>query len=103
MFSNMIRFFTNNARMNYTLFFLIIAVGIYSYIKIPKEIFPSFDLDMVSVTGNYSGASLDVMDKMAVKPLEEEIDNIDGIKDLTTIINPGRFTIVLELEKGVDK
>jgi len=43
------------------------------------------------------------MDKMAVKPLEEEIDNIDGIKDLTTVINPGRFTIVLELEKGVDK
>jgi|LGVE01.1.fsa_nt_gb multidrug efflux pump subunit AcrB len=103
MFSNMIRFFTNNARMNYTLFFLIIAVGVYSYIKIPKEIFPSFDLDMVSISGNYSGASLDVMDKMAVKPLEEEIDNIDGIKDLTTIINPGRFTIVLELEKGVDK
>ncbi len=103
MFSNMIRFFTQNARMNYTLFFLIIAIGVYSYIKIPKEIFPSFDLDMVSITGNYSGASLDVMDKMAVKPLEEEIDNIDGIKDLTTIINPGRFTIVLELEKGVDK
>jgi len=44
MFSNMIRFFTQNARMNYTLFFLIIAVGVYSYIKIPKEIFPSFDL-----------------------------------------------------------
>ena len=103
MFNTMIRFFTQNARMNYTLFFLIIAVGIYSYIKIPKEIFPSFDLDMVSIAGNYSGASLDVMDKMAVKPLEEEIDNIDGIKDLTTIINPGRFTIVLELEKGVDK
>ncbi|RLA76550.1 MAG: AcrB/AcrD/AcrF family protein, partial [Epsilonproteobacteria bacterium] len=99
----MIRFFTNNARMNYTLFFLIIAVGVYSYIKIPKEIFPSFDLDMVSISGNYSGASLDVMDKMAVKPLEEEIDNIDGIKDLTTVINPGRFTIILELEKGIDK
>jgi len=89
--------------MNYMLFFLIIAVGVYSYIKIPKEIFPSFDLDMVSVTGSYSGASLDVMDKMAVKPLEEEIANIDGIKELTTIINPGRFNMILELEKGIDK
>ncbi len=103
MFADIIRFFTTNARMNYMLFFLIVAVGIYSYIKIPKEIFPSFDLDMVSVSGNYSGASLDVMDKMAVKPLEEEIANIDGIKDLTTIINPGRFSMILELEKGVDK
>ena len=99
----MIRFFTQNARMNYMLFFLIIAVGVYSYIKIPKEIFPSFDLDMVAISGNYSGASLDVMDKMAVQPLEDEIANIDGIKDLTTVINPGRFNIILELEKGVDK
>jgi multidrug efflux pump subunit AcrB len=71
--------------------------------KIPKEIFPSFDLDMVSVSGVYSGASLDVMDKMAVKPLEEEIANIDGIKDITTIINAGRFNIIIELEKGVDR
>jgi len=103
MFDAMIRFFTQNARMNYTLFFLIIAVGIYSYVKIPKEIFPSFDLDMVSISGSYSGASLDVMDRMAVKPLEEELDNIDGIKDMTTIINPGRFNIILELEKGIDR
>jgi len=85
------------------LFFLIISIGIYSYIKIPKEIFPSFDLDMVSISGSYSGASLDMMDQMAVKPLEDELDSIDGIKDMTTIINSGRFNIILELESGIDK
>ena len=103
MFDKIIRFFAENARLNYMLFFLIVALGVYSYIKIPKEIFPSFDLDMVSVSGNYSGASLDVMDRMAVKPLEEELLNIDGVKDMTTIINPGRFNIILELEKGIDR
>jgi len=85
------------------LFFLIVSIGIYSYVKIPKEIFPSFDLDMVSISGSYSGASLDMMDQMAVKPLEDELDSIDGIKDMTTIINSGRFNIILELESGVDK
>jgi len=103
MFEKIIRFFVDNARLNYLLFFLIVTLGVYSYIKIPKEIFPSFDLDMVSISGNYSGASLDVMDRMAVKPLEEELLNIDGVKDMTTIINPGRFNIILELEKGVDR
>jgi len=103
MFDSIVRFFTQNARMNYTLFFLIVAVGIYSYIKIPKEIFPSFDLDMVAISGSYSGASLDIIDQMAVKPLEEELENIDGIKDMTTIINPSRFNIILELEKSVDR
>ncbi len=103
MFENLVRFFTLNSRINYTLFFLIIAVGIYSYARIPKEIFPSFELDMVSVTGVYNGASLDVIDKMAVTPLEEELVNLDGIKELTTVITSGRFTVVLELEKGIDK
>jgi len=103
MFDKIIHFFAENARLNYLLFFLIVVLGVYSYIKIPKEIFPSFDLDMVSVSGNYSGASLDVMDRMAVKPLEDELLNIDGVKDMTTIINPGRFNIILELEKGVDR
>ena len=103
MFDKAIRFFAENARLNYLLFFLIVALGIYSYIKIPKEIFPSFDLDMISISGNYSGASLDVMDRMAVKPLEDELLNIDGIKDMTTIINPGRFNIILELEKGINR
>jgi len=103
MFEKLIRFFVNNARLNYLLFFLVVALGVYAYLKIPKEIFPSFDLDMVSISGNYAGASLDIMDSMAVKPLEEELLNIDGVKEMTTIINPGRFTIILELEKGVNR
>jgi multidrug efflux pump subunit AcrB len=73
------------------------------YTKTPKEIFPSFELDMVSVTGAYTGASIDILDKMAVKRIEDEIKNIDGIKELATIISPARFNMIVELEKRVDK
>ena len=77
--------------------------GIYSYMKTPKEIFPSFELDMISITGGYSGASIDILDKMIVKRIEEEIRNIDGIKEMSTIISPARFNLIVELEKRVDK
>ncbi|MBN2824066.1 MAG: efflux RND transporter permease subunit [Campylobacterales bacterium] len=102
MFHKLIEFFAINTRMNYLLFFLIFGVGIYSYQKTPKEIFPVFDLDQIIVTGAYSGASLDVMDKMAVDPLEDELKNIDDIDEMTSVITSGRYTIVLELRKGVD-
>lgn len=103
MFEKLIKFFINNSKVNYTLFFLIFAAGIIAYNKTPKEIFPSFDLDMISVKGSYTGASVDILNKMAVNEIEDNIKNIDGIDTVTSIISPGRFSIVIELKKGSNR
>jgi len=102
MFGNMIKFFVENTRMNYLLFVLVFGLGVVSYMKTPKEIFPVFDLEQIIVTGAYQGASLDVMDKMAVNPLEDELKNIDDIDKMTSVITSGRYTIVLELRAGTN-
>lgn len=103
MFDKLLKFFIENTRINYTLFVLIFAVGIWSYTKTPKEIFPNFELDMISIKGSYSGASVDILDKMAVTEIEDNIKNIDSIDTMSTVISPGRFTIILELKKHVNK
>lgn len=103
MFEKFLKFFVENSRMNYTLFVLVFAIGIWSYTKTPKEIFPNFDLDMISIKGSYSGASVDILDKMAVSEIEDNIKNIDSIDTISTIISPGKFTIVVELKKGHNK
>jgi multidrug efflux pump subunit AcrB len=103
MFEKFLRFFVNNARMNYALFILVFAIGIWSYNKMPKEIFPTFEMDMVSIKGSYTGASVDILDKMAVTKIEDNVKAIDGVKDMTTVVSPGRFTIILELKKGLDR
>jgi len=103
MFKRFLRFFVENSRMNYTLFALIFALGLYSYNKMPKEIFPSFELDMISIKGSYTGASVDILDKMAVTQIEDNIKSLDGIVETTTVISPGKFTIILELQKGKDR
>ncbi len=103
MFENILRFFVNNARINYLLFGLIFLLGSFAYIKTPKEIFPSFELDMVTVTGFYPGASIDILDNMAVRDIEDELKNIDGIREMTTVITAGKFNFILELEKGINR
>lgn len=103
MFEKFLKFFVDNSRMNYTLFVMVFAVGIWSYNNTPKEIFPSFDLDMISVKGSYTGASVDILDRMAVAEIEDNIKNLDSIDTMTTVISPGSFSIVLELKKGVQK
>ncbi|MBT8348024.1 MAG: efflux RND transporter permease subunit [Sulfurovum sp.] len=103
MFEKILRFFVNNSRLNYFLFVFVFLTGIVLYTKTPKEIFPSFDLDMISISGNYAGSSIDMLDKMAVKEIESGLKNIDGIDTMTTVISAGKFNIILELEKRVNK
>ncbi len=103
MFEKFLRFFVDNARMNYVLFILIFAIGIWSYNKMPKEIFPTFDMDMVSISGSYAGASVDILDKMAVTEIEDNVKSLEGVIETTTVISPGKFTIILELQKGKDR
>ncbi|RLA58107.1 MAG: AcrB/AcrD/AcrF family protein, partial [Epsilonproteobacteria bacterium] len=103
MFEKILRFFVNNSRLNYFLFILVFITGVVLYIKTPKEIFPSFELDMISINGHYAGSSIDMLDKMAVKEIEAGLQNIDGIDKMATVISSGKFNIILELEKRVNK
>jgi len=103
MFEKLLRFFVNNSRLNYFLFVLVFVSGTVMYTKTPKEIFPSFELDMISINGHYTGSSIDMLDKMAVKKIEDGLKNIDGIEKMATIISAGKFNIILELEKRVNK
>ncbi|RXK02785.1 efflux RND transporter permease subunit [Halarcobacter bivalviorum] len=103
MFESFLRFFVNNSRMNYTLFVLVFLVGIWSYNNTAKEIFPSFELEMISVNGSYAGASVDILDKMAVTEIEDNLKNLDSVDVMTTVISPSSFTIIVELKKGKDK
>lgn len=103
MFDRLLKFFIENTRINYTLFVLVFAVGVWSYSNTPKEIFPNFELDMISIKGSYAGASVDILDKMAVTEIEDNIKNIDSIDTMSTVISPGKFTIILELKKHKNK
>ncbi len=103
MFEKILKFFIDNYKINYTLFFLIFALGIYSYMQIPKEISPNIEPDSITIRGSYAGASVDTLNQMAVVEIEDKVNNIVGVKAVTSIISPGRFSIILELDDGVDK
>ena len=101
--SNVIEYFLKNSRLNYTLLIFILIMGIFSYIKIPKEMFPTVTLDSIQVSGSYSGASADNLNNFAVIEIENQIDTISGIEEVTSTIRNGSFTIEVELQDGVDK
>lgn len=98
-----INYFTQNKSLNHTILFFILFLGITSYQKIPKELFPEIALDKIAITGVYAGASAENLDKMAVRDIEDELGNIQGIDKIETVIKPGTFTILLSLTEDADK
>jgi len=98
-----IEYFLKNSRLNYTLLLFILIMGIFSYIKIPKEMFPTVSLDSIQVSGSYSGASADNLNNFAVIEIENQIDTISGIEEIKSTIRNGSFNIEIELQDGVDK
>jgi multidrug efflux pump subunit AcrB len=98
-----INFFLKNSHLNHTILVFILILGIFSYFKIPKEIFPSTELEMIEVEGSYSGASDDNLNNFAVTEIENEINSISGLGKINSFIHSGYFSIEIELQDGVDK
>ncbi|MGB3750455.1 MAG: efflux RND transporter permease subunit [Arcobacteraceae bacterium] len=98
-----IEYFLKNQRLNYTLLVFVLVMGIFSYNKIPKEMFPTVSLDSIVVSGSYSGASADNLNNFAVIEIENQIDTISGVSEVTSTIRNGSFSITVELQDGEDK
>ena len=78
----------------------IFLLSVFSYFKIPKEIFPSSSLDAVSVTGTYLGASSDMLDLMAVSKIEDDLSSLSEASTIYTVVKSGYFNIKVDLKSG---
>jgi len=88
--------------LNHLVMVLMIVMSIFAYKSIPKEIFPPSELDEIIINGAYIGASADVLDKMAVKSIEDDLKTISEIDTIYTTIQNGFFTIKAEVLPGND-
>ena len=88
--------------LNHVAMVFMIVMSIFAYKAIPKEIFPPSQLDQVSIMGTYAGASADVLDKMAVKSIEDKLKGLSEIDTVLTTIQNGFFSINADIMPGND-
>jgi len=98
-----VQYFIQNKKLNYAFLIFLVYLGVNAYVNIPKEMFPTVELDKISVQGSYSGASATNMDRMAVRDIEDGLSNISGIDKTETTITPGSFTIILTLNENSNR
>ena len=91
----------NSPAMN-TLLIGGLLVGIVSLLSLRREVFPEFELEIITVSVPYPGASPEEVEEGVCQKIEEAVRAIDGIKKQTAVAREGAGSMTLELETGVD-
>jgi multidrug efflux pump subunit AcrB len=102
MIRRVIEFAIDKPLLNHLFLLFIFVMAVFAYINIPKEIFPPIQMDKISINGGYPGSSADVLDKMVVKTIEDELKNIDELDKVTTGIRNGTFSMMADIKPGAD-
>ncbi|MGI9464603.1 MAG: efflux RND transporter permease subunit, partial [Aestuariivirgaceae bacterium] len=89
-------------RVVLALMVLMVAAGIYSYLTIPREARPDIQVPVYYVSIPLQGVSPEDAERLLVKPMEEELRGLDGLKELTGIAAQGHASIIVEFEANID-
>ncbi len=99
---NFIRFAVTKPIINHIFMLFMLVLSFLAYQNIAKEIFPPSALDVISIQGGYVGASADVLDKMIVNAIEDEVKSLSEIDTIYTSIQNGSFSIQADIKSGED-
>ena len=85
----------NSVAANLVMLFLLIG-GFYWGTQIKQEVFPEFTMDTVVISVVYPGASPEEVEQSIVLPIEEAIQSVDGILEITSVANEGSGKVTVE-------
>ncbi len=68
--------------------------------QIKKEVFPDFELDYVTVSMAYPGASPEEVERGIILAIEEAVQGLDDVKQVTAVANEGAGSVTVEIVEG---
>ncbi len=84
------------------IFAMAMALGIYSFRTIPRSEDPQFPIAVFQVIAVYPGATPTDLEQLVVDPVEDELNELDDIKDIKTRIFDSVAVILVEFDADVD-
>lgn len=81
---------------------VIIIAGVITYSNMPKEAEPDLDIPIVYVSLKHDGISPEDAERLLVRPLEQELRTIEGIKELTANAYEGGANVQIEFDANTN-
>ena len=77
---------------------VIIVIGIIVLFGMNREVFPNVSFDMVTATTVYPGANPIDVEKLVTVPIEKEVKEVDGIKEVNSSSANGVSVVIVEID-----
>jgi len=76
--------------------------GLLVGLQIKQEVFPEFDLDMVNITVAYPGASPEEVESGIILAIEEAVQGLEGVDEITSKASEGVASVTIEALEGAN-
>lgn len=100
--SPFLSFFIRHRTAANLLMFLMLAVGMISLNQLNRQFFPNFDVEVIGISVQWTGATAEDMDANIIQPLEPELRTIANVKKVISNSYEGLSTTQIEFEFGTD-
>ncbi len=80
---------------------LLFITGLMSFTSMRRESFPEIKIPYIYVTTVYAGANPPEVENLITQKIEDKLDGVDGVKEMTSSSNEGFSNIFLEFEPTV--
>ncbi len=81
-------------------FVMIVIAGSGAYVSIPKEADPDIAIPIIYVSVAYDGIAPEDSERLIVRPLEKELQSIEGLKEMRGTAAQGYGAVTLEFDAG---
>lgn len=99
--NTLIELFLSRTKTNISILIFAIFAGLLTYFSIPKESKPDVVIPIVHVSVIYEGISSDDAERLLIRPIEQEVRGLDGVKTIKSTAFEGGATIIIEFKAGL--
>ena len=92
----------NRSRTAIAALVLLLASGIVAFVTIPKESDPDVNIPIIYVSLHHEGISPEDAERLLVRPVETELQSIEGVKEMRSTAYESGANVLLEFDAGFD-
>jgi len=91
-----------HARTVLAVLVLVLVSGTVAYVEIAKEAEPDINIPIIYVSMSHDGISPEDAERLLIRPMEQELRQIEGVKEMRASGYDGGANVTLEFDAGFD-
>lgn len=82
--------------------FALAVTGLFAFLALPRDLFPNLALPTVQILLQSAGREATELETAVALPVEQAVMGLQGVRRVTTAVQPGVVQVVVSFESGTD-